>query len=343
MSSSSSRFGAGAALLADANRYQLTFLSVSLILLATGPLWATNDLAFTLALGSVWAVMAMGWDIISGHTDYVSFGHSFIAGLAAYSTALIAYNISPSVPMYVTIPLSIFVAFAGGMVFAFPSLRLRGPYFSLITLVAVFISLKLVVIFSTYTNGALGIGSVPIFTYDVTTMYYVTLVVAAVMGVGLYTVSRSHVGRVFKAIGENERVVEEAGLSTVKFKLWAFTLSAIATGVGGVMLAHFYGTVSPANVLDVKNTVNMIAMSAMGGMGTVLGPLSGAYLIVFLRDYFFASFLGPNARYAAVWAVVLAVLVFIPEGVVAWTWRKLGEYGEDDDAEDAVDDGGETA
>ena len=87
----------------------------------------------------------------------------------------------------------------------------------------------------------------------------------------------------------------------------------------------------------------LIAFAAVGGMGTILGPVGGAYLLIFLRDELFRAFLGPNARWVAVWSVVLVLLVTSPEGIFTRLWRFLGRIGEDDtDADVAATDGGES-
>ena len=314
------------------NVYQLGVLVVAILGAITVPFWA-GGATYVLATASLWAVFAMGWDIISGHTGYISFGHSLLSGSAAYTTALLVYNVDPHLPILVTFPLSVLVAVIVGLIFALPSLRLKGPYFSLVTFVSVLIALKLVNIFSTYTNGELGIQSIPTLTYDNTLLYYETLALAFVVAGVLLYVSRSNVGRILLAIRESEETVEAAGLDTTKFKLWAFTLSSITMGIGGAMLAHFYGTVSPSNALVNSNSIEMIAMAAVGGMGTILGPMCGAYLLVFLRDSVFQNVfdLGPSARFVALWAVVLVLFVVTPDGIFVRGWRYLGSLGGEDD------------
>lgn len=314
---------------ASSNRYQLAVLVLSLLALLTAPLWG-DTILFTLALANIYAIFAMSWDIISGHTDYISFGHSFLSGFAAYTTALLLYNVDPNMSIYITFPLSVVVALAAGMVFALPSLRLRGPYFSLLTFVAVLIASKLVYILSEYTNGELGIAGVPVLSYSTVEVYYLTLLPALLIGAVLLFVSQSNVGRVFHAIGDNEHAVEAAGLDTTKFKLWAFTLSAIPMGIGGALLAHYYGNVAPATTLAVDHSIEMIAMAAIGGMGTILGPFGGAYVFIFLKDSLYRTLFGPSGRWLALWITVLVLLVWASDGVFYRIWTFLGKLGGDE-------------
>lgn len=310
----------------DANSYQLAALTIAFLALVTLPFWG-GGVVYVAAFANIWAIFAMSWDIISGHTGYISFGHSFISGLAAYTTGILIFVVDPNLSMAITFPLSVLVALAAGLFFALPSLRLRGPYFSLLTFVAVLLAFKSVYVFSDYTNGEMGIGGVSVLSYDNTVLFYMTLLPMLVIGGVLLIVSRSNVGTVLLAIRDNEAAVEAAGLDTTKFKIWGFVISAIPMGIGGAMLAHFYGNVEPIGVLIVDRSIEMIAMAVIGGIGTILGPMGGAYLLILLRDSFFRAFLGPNERWIALWAVVLVLIFFSPEGVFRRLWRFLGRLG----------------
>jgi branched-chain amino acid transport system permease protein len=328
---------------AEMNSYQMAVLAVGFVGLVTVPLWSPGW-TYVFAFANIWVIFAVSWDIISGHTNYISFGHSFLSGLAAYTTALLTFNIDPNMSMLITFPVSVVVAVIAGLLFALPSLRLSGPYFSLLTFVSVLIATKAVYIFSEYTNGEMGISTVSVLTFDNTEMFYYTLVPALLIAGVLLYISRSNVGLVLKAIGQNEPAVEAAGLDTTKFKLWGFVYSAIPMGIGGALLAHFFGNVEPIAFLIVDRSIEMIAIAAVGGMGTILGPVGGAYLLIFLRDELFRTFLDPNARWVALWSVVLILLVTSPEGLFTRLWRALGRLGSDEGdgpTPDPSPDGGE--
>ena len=331
---------------AEMNTYQMAVLAAAFVGLVTVPFWSPGW-TYVFAFANIWVIFAVSWDIISGHTNYISFGHSFLSGLAAYTTALLTFNVDPNMSIYVTFPISVAVAVIAGLLFAFPSLRLSGPYFSLLTFVSVLIATKAVYIFSGYTNGEMGISTVSVLTFDNTEMFYLTLVPALLIAGVLLYISRSNVGLVLKAIGQNEPAVEAAGLDTTRFKLWGFVYSAIPMGIGGALLAHFFGNVEPIAFLIVDRSIEMIAIAAVGGMGTILGPVGGAYLLIFLRDELFRAFLGPNARWVALWSVVLILLVTSPDGLFTRFWRFLGRLGGGDGdagtatAADGSGDGGD--
>lgn len=309
----------------EATQIQLGLLVVTLLALLTAPFWGRPYL-FVLALGSIWAILAMGWDIISGHTGYISFGHSALSGAAAYATALLLNHVG-MFPMYITIPVSVIAALVIGMAFALPSLRLKGPYFSLMTLLAVLVLYRLAYPFGQYTGGELGL-SVPTLAPDPVLRYYYALIPMLVIAVGLFYISRSNVGMVFKAIAANEEAVEAAGLDTTKFKLWAFTLSAIPMGIGGALLGHFFGNVDPSTVLLIDRSIEMIVMAAIGGMGSILAPIFGAYLFVILRDevLIHSIGLGSTQRWIALWFLAGILLIYAHDGVFRRFWHWLGQF-----------------
>ncbi|MDF9747831.1 branched-chain amino acid ABC transporter permease [Natrinema salsiterrestre] len=311
--------------LGEPNRYQIASAGVALLALLTVPFWAGQYL-YVFALASIWAIFAMGWDIISGHTNYISFGHSALSGGAAYTTGVLVHNVNPDMAMYITFPLSILAAIVIGLLFAVPTLRLEGPYFSLITLLGVLVLTQLVYIYGEYTGGELGITAVSTLTYNLTNLYYYTLIPMLLIGAVLVVVSQSNIGRILRAIGENEAAIESSGIDTTRFKLWAFLMSAITMGIGGAMLAHFYGNITPSTVLVVDRSLEMVAIAVIGGMGTIAGPIGGAFVFIILRDEVLTVF-GSTGRWLALWLIVLFFLVFLRDGIFPFIWSRIGSIG----------------
>lgn len=319
--------------LASYNRYQLGVLILLTMLFLTAPLLFTSSIVFVLVVANIWAIFAMSWDLMSGHTGYISFGHSLLSGASAYTTALVALHVSPSVPVYVTFPLSVAVAIVVGLLFAVPALRVRGPYFALLTFVALLIAERLIFVFSEYTEGELGITAVPSFDITLTQWYYVSLLITLLSLATMLFISHSHQGHVLIGIRENEEAIAGAGLNTTKLKVWAFSISAFFMGIGGALLGHFYGTVSPGNVLVVERTIEMITIAVIGGLGTISGPMISAYLLLLLRDWFLRGLLDSTHRYVVFWVIVLILMLTAREGIVKPAWKYLGSLGEESDNE----------
>ena len=311
---------------------QFGALVLSLVALVTVPTWAPyliGNYMRTFTLACIWAIFAMGWDIQSGYTGYISFGHSALSGAAGYTTALLVVHVNPDLGFTVTIPLSILAALLLGLLIGLPSLRLSGPYFSLVTFVAVLLFYRLTIGFSEYLGGENGFQAVEVFTWDFTMRYYYMLVPMLLIAAGLTFVARSNIGLILVAIRENESAVSAAGLDPTKFKLWSFALSSITMGIGGVLLAHFGGNVDPNTFVVVERSIEMIAMAVLGGMSSVLGPIGGAFFFVLLRDEILRLWFGHSTRWIVLWLLVLVVLVFARDGLFRKIWHALGAVGGD--------------
>ncbi|WP_436343008.1 branched-chain amino acid ABC transporter permease [Natronorubrum sp. FCH18a] len=312
---------------------QLGALVVSLLALFSVPTWApllVGNYMRTLTLACIWAIFAMGWDIQSGYTGYISFGHSVLSAAAGYTTALLVVHVNPDMAMWLTIPLSILAALLLGLLIGLPSLRLSGPYFSLVTFVAVLLFYRLTIGFSGTFGGENGFQAVDVFTWDFTMRYYYMLIPMLFIAAALTFVARSNVGMILVAIRENESAVSAAGLNPTKFKLWSFVLSSLTMGIGGVLLAHFGGNVDPYTFVVVERSIEMIAMAVIGGMSSVLGPIGGAFLFVLLRDEVLRLWFGHSTRWVMLWLLVLFVLVFARDGLFRMIWHRLGAIGGDE-------------
>ncbi len=300
----------------------------SLLALASAGAWAplvSGTLLRTLALASIWAVFAMSWDVQSGYTGYISFGHSVLSGIAGYTTALLLVNVGPDLPFAVTATASVLAALALGLLIALPTLRLKGPYFSLITFVAVLLFYRLTTAYDAL-GGIPGFQEPSVFTWDPVLRYYYMLVPMLLVAVALTYLTRSNLGMVLVAIRENEAAVSAAGIDPTKFKVWSFVLSSIPMGVGGVLLVGFTGNVDPSTFVLVDNSIEMIAMAVLGGMSSILGPLGGAFLFEVLNHEVLGEF-PRSLRYIVLWTLVLGVLVFARQGLFRRVWHWLGDVG----------------
>ncbi|MDS0473952.1 branched-chain amino acid ABC transporter permease [Natrinema sp. 1APR25-10V2] len=313
----------------EMNGLQFVLLFGSLLGLVTIPFWGNYTLVQATWLACIWGIFAMSWDIQSGYTGYISFGHSVLSGGAAYTTAMLVYNVDPAMPMRITVPVSILAALVIGLAIALPSLRLSGPYFSLITFVAVLIFYRVIRPLSDYTGGETGItGIESIYSTDPVMRTYAFMIPMLLIAVALLTVARSNIGLILVAIRENESAVEAAGINATKFKIWSFVLSSIPMGIGGVLLAHRFGTVTPKAFVIVDNSIEMIAMAVAGGMSSILGPLGGAFLIIMLEDVVLAGF-ESEIKWSILWLIVLAILVFARDGLFRKLWHGLDRLGGD--------------
>ncbi|WP_226481361.1 branched-chain amino acid ABC transporter permease [Natrinema amylolyticum] len=308
---------------------QFGVIAVSFVALLSAGVWAPvvgpllgGGLLRTLALASIWAIFAMSWDIQSGYTGYISFGHSALSGAAGYATALLIVHVDPTLSIWVTGSISVLAALAVGLLIALPTLRLEGPYFSLITFVAVLLFYRLTTAFSSL-GGIPGFGQPDVFTWDPVMRYYYMVIPMLLIALALTFMARSDLGMILVAIRENESAVSAAGINPTKFKLWSFMLSSVPMGIGGVLLVGFTGNVDPNTFVVVDNSIEMIAIAVIGGMSSILGPLGGAFLFEILNHQVLHGYSTP-VRYLFLWLIVLLVLVFARDGLFRAIWHRLG-------------------
>lgn len=250
-------------------------------------------------------MFAMSWDVVSGYTGQLSFGHAFFFAIGGYTSAVL--NLQHGMSPIASIPAGMVMAGVAGILIGVPALRLRGPYLSLVTLIVPIILAKLFVLFNESLilfgiplvpegfGGQSGVGIpdqlfglsreavVMVADYQMAqlTTYYFSLLLFILVFAVLYAVTRSSAGTIFTAIREDEDAVAAAGLNPAKFKLFAFTLSGIVGGLAGAAYVHTYATPQPLALLGTANvqmSINVIIMTVLGGIGTIVGPVVGGVL-----------------------------------------------------------------
>ncbi len=238
----------------------------------------------TITFATYFAIFVLGWDMLCGYTGQVSFGHSFFVGSAGYTSALLSLYFHW--PIWITIPLGVLASLALGLLISVPALRLRGPYFSLVTLIMPLIAIKFVLIFSSITGGELGKSPIPptfpaTWSFDLykKAHYFLALGLMASVAVVLIWITNSRIGKILEGIRDNEEAVEAAGINTAKYKILAFGISSFVVGLGGAFYVHYWETVLPQSALSPTLSTEMIVASVLGGMGTIIGPLFGAYAV----------------------------------------------------------------
>ncbi len=289
----------------------------------------TLEVYSLLIAGCFFAMYAMSWDLLGGYGGQVVLGQALFIGTAAYTSGLLSLEAGWS-PL-ATIPLGTLAAVGVGALIGTPAVRLRGPYLALVTLIALIAASKLVRIFSDLTGGSSGLlftpeNFFPPLGYSVPleelyrTSYYYTLGLLAFIGVGLLSIVRSRWGVILNAIREDEAAVEAAGINPAKFKVAAFMVSAAAAGLAGAAYVHLptLAGVQPGGangVLSLNLSLLIIVASVVGGLGTIVGPTIGAFLLVVGREYLTAlpdqiGFLAPLAQQGQGW-ITLIFLVFL--------------------------------
>ncbi len=283
----------------------------------------------------VWGIFALGFDLLLGRVGLLSFGHAALWGIGAYVTGWVSANII-GLPIALVVVGMVATALFAWM-FGWLSLRRGGIYFAILTLVFAqmiyYIALGPAAGITGGDNGFTNVSVGSLFgTFDLYDEIAIP-VVGTLLGTWLYAfigvflvlsvvavlrILNSPYGTVFRAIRENEQRAEFVGLNTWRYKLMAFILSGVISGLAGSLFA-IHGQYVPLGSLYWQTSGEIVIMTVLGGVGTLFGPILGAGLylyvkiIVGLGGHPFAWF--KPYWHLALGLLFLVVVVFLPEGV----------------------------
>lgn len=235
-----------------------------------------------LNLAAVYAIFAMSWDILTGYTHEVNFGAAFFIGGAAYVSGII--NLNLDISPYLCVPLGAIAAGLAGLFIGYLTLRLKGPYFSMVTLAFASIIFKLSFIFYEYTGGEEGISGLDSFTLSPRNDFLVVWAITAAVYFLLRKYASSSHGLVLQAIRADEDAAQSSGMNTAYYKIEAFAISGFLSGIGGGVFAHAQMQVGPT-MLSGYISIIVVLLAMIGGMGTIVGPLLGAIILSLLNEY----------------------------------------------------------
>ncbi len=247
-----------------------------------------------------------------GFAGEVNFGPTFLIGLGAYTAAILDAKWGPPIPLCIIA--GGLVALIGGLLLALPALRLRGPYFTgLVTLVAVLLLQNCIVIFAGVTGGEIGMTVPDVLSVRAEDNYWYALGFLVVCAIILFGLSRSAIGLILQASGQDAIGAQALGFNVTKHKLAAFCISAVFSGVAGAMLIFYQGTASVGTVVDLGVGVQIIIAAVLGGRRTILGAVLGSVFLIVAGE--FLRPLGQINTFVVA-AVALAVILFFPDGLL---------------------------
>lgn len=294
-------------------------LILALVILLLLPLGVSGYILGVLTVAFYLAVYAMSWDLLFGYAGEVNFGPTFLVGLGAYGAGL--SNAVFNIGVWPSVAIGTAVAVAGGLVLAGPALRLRGPYFGLVTLVAVILLDKVIGLLASYTGGEIGLTIMDVLTISQTGNFYYALGFMVIAAIVLRTVARSSIGLILEASGQDPVATEALGFNVTKFKLMAFTLSAFFSGLAGALTVFYLGSASPGTVVAVFVTIQIIIATLVGGRRSIFGPILGAIFLIAAGELLRP--LGQLSN-AVVALIALLVLLFAPNGFIGLFARRGG-------------------
>jgi branched-chain amino acid transport system permease protein len=275
------------------------------------PIYASAYVLGLLTVAYYTAVFAMSWDLLFGFAGEVNFGPTFLIGLGAYAAGILDARLSPGISIWLCVLAGAAAAVIGGVVLALPALRMRGPYFGLTTLVAVLILQSFVVVFAEWTGGEIGLSVPDVISIDASVNYWIAFGFMAISGAILFGLSRSAIGLILQASGQDAIQAGALGFNVAKHKLAAFVVSAFFSGLAGALMVFYMGTASVGTFVDVAVGVQVIIAAVLGGRRTVIGAAIGAVFLIGMGEL-----LRPLGELATLIVSVIALLVilFFPDG-----------------------------
>jgi branched-chain amino acid transport system permease protein len=263
------------------------------LLLALVLLAAISPFSYTLKLGLVttlttallYAVVALGWNLLGGYGGYLNFGAAVLFGAGVYAAALLNSELEWS--MWAGLPVSALVAVLVALPVGLATLRLRGFFFAIFTLVLTSLA-QVLVLNTAQLGGALGLyTAAPADSpRSIAALFYLTLLgLTAVALVVSFAVEHSRFGYALRAIREDEDAAAVLGVRTAEVKLRALLLGAAFAGLAGAVYAFQTGYVEPAGTFDLSFSLDIVLVCVIGGLGSWYGPLIGAFVVVLLEQY----------------------------------------------------------
>jgi branched-chain amino acid transport system permease protein len=257
-----------------------------------------------------YVILACSWDLLSGFTGNINFGHAFFIAGAGYTGAVLNLNLGWQ--PWLTLPIGGLTAALCGMVVGTVTLRLKGPYFAAVTFCFGALLYKWFMVSSKFLGGEEGLSGIASLTDSPLGNYYFSSLFMVAVILILYFISKSSFGLILRSIGENETASEGSGINTTYYKVVAFIISAAIAGVAGAMYAHAQMHVGPEMAHDSLSAL-ILMMAVVGGMGSIIGPIMGAYLLTLVNE--FLRFMG-ELRLLIYSGAVVAVIFFAPKGLL---------------------------
>ncbi len=304
-------------------RGQMSWFEIALLLGCVA--WVALGLAPSLAdvtvLTFLFAGLALAWNIAGGYAGLISFGHAAFFGIGAYASTilLLSYDLTP----WVGILVGAVVAAIAGSLLALICARLRGPFFILSTLAFAEVIRIGALNWSSLTGGAEGLSIAP--TPDLANMVLASKSAYAALMLGYlglaFAVTRGieacRFGYYLLAIRDSDEAAAAAGINPLLVRTGAMALSAALTGIGGTLFAQYFLYLDPTYVISPELSFQLALLPAVGGLGTVIGPVLGSFVITPLSELLRSS-LGNAAAglHLVIYSLVLiVVMLYFPSGI----------------------------
>ncbi len=265
----------------------------------------------TLTNAWLYAILALSLTLVAGTVGQISLGHAGFLAIGAYASALLALD------LYVPVPIAILTAgvitAVLGTALVFPAFRLRGHYVSIATLGIGEIVGLVILNWESLTRGPIGVTGIPPLPFDSTeTEYWVSLALLVLLALLQVRLVRSHLGRAFRAIRDDDVAARAYGISLNRYKGIAFAVGGFAAGISGAVTAHLYSYIN-FETFTSQISILALTMVILGGLGNITGAIVGAVALIGLPELFRAT---AEWRMLIYGITLLLLIRFRPQGLL---------------------------
>jgi branched-chain amino acid transport system permease protein len=295
---------------------------LAVLVLVTLPLFLEGYWIRVITSIFMYAIITAALNIIAGFAGYAAFGNIVFFGIGAYTTAMLMLRLELYWWAGAIVGGGLAAVYA--ILLGIPILRLRGHYFAIATLGINRATEQIALDWGSFTGGGKGI-TLPLPQMEITAFY--AMIYFIMFGLLVFTVlvnlgiSKSRLGFALRAIRENEDAAESSGIFAPRCKIMAWAISAFITGVTGGVFAYWFSFIEPATVFDIMIAVKAFVMMMLGGAGTVLGPVFGAFLIELISETIWGKFLTVHMLLLGI--IMVAIVILIPRGLMELFRKKF--------------------
>ncbi|MCO5065293.1 MAG: branched-chain amino acid ABC transporter permease [Rhizobiaceae bacterium] len=321
--------------------YQKILIAIALVFLLAVPVFSGSYGLYLFNLTLLAVISAVGLNLLTGYCGQVSLGHASFMAIGAFVAATAAQQ---GAPFWLSIPLACIAGSAVGFIVGLPALRFRGIYLAITTLAMHY---AIIFVLTTYqtsmgssATAGITLAAPSLFGASLkgdVAWYYILLVIASLAVLFGLNLARSHIGRAWVAIRDRDIAAATMGINVPRLKLLAFVTSAALAALSGSLGAYFTGVVT-VEAFTLELAILSLAVIIVGGMGSILGSVFGAFFITLLPFVIEAGFASlprgwrPGTtsyglQEAAIGITIILFLLFEPKGLVE-IYRRAAEYFE---------------
>jgi len=263
----------------------------------------------------LYAILAQGLNIIAGFTGYAAFGNMIFFGLGAYTVGILM--VKAGISFFPSLIAAAVVGIIVAILIGLPLLRLKGHYFALASLGAAEAVRQIMDNLIDLCGGAMGL-TLPQMAGKPAQVnlyfYYLIFSLLLISFAATYYISKNRLGYALKAIKANEEAADAMGINTTLYKIVAWAISGLFTALAGAIHAYWFTFIEPSTVFDVMIVVKLFVILLLGGAGTVMGPLYGAFIFEGISEIIWSRFL--NLHMGILGIIVILIVFFIPNGLI---------------------------